>query len=395
MKVLITNHALDRRAGTELYVRDLALGLLKTGHAPICFSPVLGEVAREISAAGIDVRDDLSDLDAPDIIHAHHHPSAALALSAFPRTPALYACHGVKPWQEAPLAQFPNIRRFVAVDEPCRQFLVNEHGIPASQVELILNGVDLVRFAHDQPARDEPARRTRALLISNIARPEDAEPFRKACRQNGFELDIAGANTRVMDRPETGFPKYGLVFAKARAALEAMASGCAVILADYGYTGARVTGAGFDDLRTANFGFSVIDQRPDAARLAEAIAGIDWDDAAGVTRKVRATAGFAGLVETYVALYRDLMSGGPVEQSDPADAMRAYLAAIMPQLAERDELAGKFYHEVSARLVRDRSLASLIAAVSQDPARWPDLLRAAQRLDPANPDILAKLSKRP
>ncbi|WP_256200362.1 hypothetical protein [Verrucomicrobium spinosum] len=32
MRVLFTNHGLNLRAGTELYVRDIAVALLKRGH---------------------------------------------------------------------------------------------------------------------------------------------------------------------------------------------------------------------------------------------------------------------------------------------------------------------------------------------------------------------------
>jgi hypothetical protein len=38
LRVLITNNTLAGRAGTELYVRDTALELLKRGHSPIAYS---------------------------------------------------------------------------------------------------------------------------------------------------------------------------------------------------------------------------------------------------------------------------------------------------------------------------------------------------------------------
>lgn len=95
LRVLITNDALDRRAGTEVYVRDLALGLLERGHKPIAFSTVLGDVARELQAATVPVIDDLNSLAVrPDIIHGHHHVEAMMALLHFPQTPAVHFCHG-------------------------------------------------------------------------------------------------------------------------------------------------------------------------------------------------------------------------------------------------------------------------------------------------------------
>jgi hypothetical protein len=48
MRVLITNNTLASRAGSELYVRDVALGLLNRGHKPIAYSTELGAAPREL-----------------------------------------------------------------------------------------------------------------------------------------------------------------------------------------------------------------------------------------------------------------------------------------------------------------------------------------------------------
>lgn len=359
MKVLITNHALDRRAGTELYVRDLAIGLTARGHEVVCFAPVLGQVAEDMRRAGIPVIDRLDPSLAPDVLHCHHHPVTALACMTYPQTPAVSVCHGVKPWQEAPLARFPNILHHVAVDQPCRDFLV-EQGIPSERIEVILNGVDLGRFAHQVPAKDEADRRRKALLISNIASEAELVPFRQACAGNGISLDFAGAGGTVMMAPEADLPGYGLVFAKARAALEAMASGCAVMLADYGRTGPVVTGMNLDALREANFGFSVIDRIPDVSALSQAIANIDWDDSAAVSARVRAEAGFAKVIDRYEGLYRSL-AGRSVESGAAELAMRDYLSALLPQLGERDTLATRLYTETATRLQREEEIARLKA----------------------------------
>ncbi|MBI1237148.1 MAG: glycosyltransferase [Alphaproteobacteria bacterium] len=386
MKILITNHALDRRAGTELYVRDLALALKRNGHQPACYAPVLGAVADDIRALGIPVSDRPDAGEPPDILHCHHHHAAALACLARPETPAIYICHGVKPWQEAPLARFPNIRRYVAVDRPCREFLVKQ-GIPDDRIDLVLNGVDLERFAYDRPAQEDPDRQKRALLISNVAGPADLQPFRDACRANGMTLEFAGVAGTVMESPETELPRYGLVFAKARAALEAMASGCAVILADYGKTGVRITTANFGDLRPANFGFSVINDPPDVSALTQSIAEIDWADAALVTVRVREIAGFDAIAGQYEKIYEQLDTPPMNEGPDLIDAARNYFERVLPHLQERDALAGRLYREVSDRIERDRRLAALIKRVRTDRTAWPELLAAARHLDPSNSDL--------
>ena len=200
-------------------------------------------------------------------------------------------------------------------------------------------------------------------------------------------LADAGLPGRILGAPEDELPRYGLVFAKARAAIEAMASGCAVILADYGKIGPLVTSANFDALRQENFGIAAITDPPDETALREAIARIDWDDAAKVSARIRAEAPFANTVADYLADYEAIRANGPADAYRIADEARAYLTAILPHLSERDHLAGRLYHETKTRLDRDRELAALIARAKSDPDAFNDLMERARWLDPSNPDL--------
>ena len=47
MRVLLTNNTLAQRGGSELYVRDVAIELMRRGHQPVAYSTLLGEVAEE------------------------------------------------------------------------------------------------------------------------------------------------------------------------------------------------------------------------------------------------------------------------------------------------------------------------------------------------------------
>ena len=73
-RILITNNTLAKRAGTELYVRDVACELLARGHQVVAYSSLLGEVAEELRAATVAVTDRLETVSlAPQVIHGHHH----------------------------------------------------------------------------------------------------------------------------------------------------------------------------------------------------------------------------------------------------------------------------------------------------------------------------------
>ena len=78
---------------------------------------------------------------------------------------------------------------------------------------------------------------------------------REACARFNLELTVVGrAAGTVSPEPEKILPEYDLVFAKARAVLEAMAVGNAVILCDGVGCGPYVSTANFAELRPLNFG---------------------------------------------------------------------------------------------------------------------------------------------
>jgi hypothetical protein len=65
IRVLFSNNTLAYRAGSELYVRDVAIRLKRRGHHPVAYSTILGPVAEDLRAAGVPTIDDLRLLAAP------------------------------------------------------------------------------------------------------------------------------------------------------------------------------------------------------------------------------------------------------------------------------------------------------------------------------------------
>src|SRR3954469_17297494 len=232
LRILLTNRVLAHRTGTELYVRDVAVGLLRRGHLPVVYSPRLGEVATDLRKQTIPVVDDLSKVgEAPDIIHAHHGLETLTALLAFPGVPAVSVCHSWVGWADEPVL-FPRIHRYLAVDDTCRHRLVSEHGLAPERVEVALNAVDLARF---RPRSPLPPRPGRALIFGNYSGEGAAhvKAIRQACLDANIAVEIAGYKAgAILERPEQTLGAYDLVFAKARAALEAAAVGAAVVLCD-------------------------------------------------------------------------------------------------------------------------------------------------------------------
>ena len=355
LKILITNSTLSHRCGTELYVRDIALGLLARGHSPVAFSTTLGEVARELRRGNVPVVDDLDALDGwPDIIHGHHHLETTIASLRFPNAPVISFCHGVAPWEELP-AQLPTVLRYVAVDLPCRDRLVRECGVPAEKVSLLFNFVDLKRFGRRGPLPDRPRR---ALVFSNAASEQTQLPsIRKACARRGIALDVAGLATRALEAPEETLGQYDLVFAKARAAMEAMASGCAVVLCDSPGAGPMVTSGEFERLRELNFGLRALLLPLRAEQIGSQIDRFDAADATHVRDLMRANGDMERRLDELLELYATVL--GAARSAPDPDALTAaagrYLQSLLPRIKSQE------FVEEMARVHREPGLRLQVA----------------------------------
>jgi hypothetical protein len=341
LRILMTNNTLAGRAGSELYVRDLALEFMKRGHLPVAYSPSLGEVAEELRAHTIPVLDDLDDMEAaPDLIHGHHHHETMTAALRYPRTPIVFVCHGWVPWEEMPPIH-PNIVKYVAVDDLCRERLLTTRGIAPEKTATIYNFADLDRFIL-RP--DLPSRPKAALAFSNyIAQVPD--PIRAACGEAGIELiDICGtASGRPSATPEAILGKYDIVFAKARSAIEALACGCAVIVADAHDFGGMVTTGNLEGFRRLNFGVrSMMSEAVTQSSVAREIARYDAQDARSVSETMRTVASLKTAVDSWLDLYEGVIADWNGEGHTPNDIerMRAgarYLRQIALPLKTRWE----------------------------------------------------------
>lgn len=337
MRILITNAFLNIYGGTQVVVRDLALELRRQGHEAMIYSPRLGEVAEELRRAGIAVSDSLADFTAtPDVIHGQHYPTIE-ALLRFPQTPAVYVCHGSMRNFLDVMVYIPRIRRYVAVDEPCRRLLASIPGLPPERIQMELNAVDLERF---KPRAALPARPRRALIFSNNTGASSyVRAVRKACRRAGVQVDVLGEGARnAVANPEAVLPQYDIVLAKARCALEAMAVGNAVVLCDMWGLGPMVSNENFDRLRPMNFGYTQLTNpiRPELIRAE--IERYNPDDAAAVCARVRREAGLAETARRWVALYEEVITEhrqSPPERDEELRALADYWSEWNRNFADR------------------------------------------------------------
>ena len=290
MKILLLTDRMDH-GGAETHIAQLALGLRRMGEEVMLLSSG-GSLADRLEAAGVpQIRLPLCTHDPMrlfflrqrikrlikvekfDILHAHArlpafllrglggHGSARIvtAHARFRRTLPLWLASY---WGE----------RTVAVSEDLRSYLAKEYGVPAERISVIPNGIDCARFAPPipDPRQEDPAdggvricfvsrldadcSKVAALLCTLAPRLESLFPCLEitvagggsekariaelAKRSNG----ITGKETVklcgwVEDMPSL-LQKQDVFVGVSRAAMEAAACGCAVILAgDEGYLG--------------------------------------------------------------------------------------------------------------------------------------------------------------
>jgi hypothetical protein len=329
LRILLTNYQISTRSGSELYVWDLATGLLARGHEPFVYAPILGRLAHELRSATIPVVADLRQVSAaPDLIHGHHNHELMTALMHFPHVPAVRVCHG---WSDEPVQQFPRILRYVAVDHTVKDRMVSEWAVPIDRVRVMLNFVDTTRFVSRGPLPDRPAR---ALVFNNHA-AQHVEIVRQACAQLGVTVDAVGASVgRVADEPERILGEYDLVFAKARCAIEAMAAGTAVVVCDQAGMGPLVTSTNVEDLRRLNFGVRTLREPLSVESLIREISRYDANDATLVSRRIRETARLDLALEAWIDLYNEVIvehrSSPPGNHEVEFRVAAEYLRSIRP-----------------------------------------------------------------
>src|SRR5690606_5501544 len=106
-----------------------------------------------------------------------------------------------------------------------------------------------------------------------------------------------------IEKPEEVLGKYDVVFAKGRAALEALACGCSVVVCDERGLGPMVNTENFEETRAENFGFPLMTELNEPAKILDRLKTYDAVDSAAVTAKVRETCGLQHTADALEALY--------------------------------------------------------------------------------------------
>ena len=361
MRILLVNTQLVSRSGTEVVCCETARGLRRRGHDVAIYIRHGGPPAEELRAEGFHVTNDLSSItQAPDVIQANQTFPLVEAIGRFPATPAISICHDATVWFNEPL-DLPTIRRHVAVDFACRDRIASAMPNLEGQIEILHNAVDLDSF---QPRAPLPRRPARALVLAKG--PSFLDSVRDACAQRGLELSIVGPGigNEVDDLPSY-FRRHDLVFASARSALEAMATGCAVIVLDgRGFAG-LVTHDVVSTWRQNNFGLRLLKRPVSTELILDAIDHYDAAETQRVCNFIRANSSLDQYLDRLEAMYREVIAesaenpadrgdllyrmGLSIQRIESAWGLEAHAAAAREVQSARDELNARFEQHLRAR----------------------------------------------
>ena len=309
MRILIANVWIGGRSGSEVYTKDLAMGLHRRGHICTVFVAQIKQEdadVRELRKSGIRVTELPDAADVPDVIIGHHLRETTLACLRYPKTPAIQVCHDAT--NERDRAAGPEIvQAWGAVDAFCQERFVRETGLLPEKIHLSFNSVDLLLFPPRATPPPIPPGRA-VFFFSNASTPAPLWAVREACQRQGITLDVIGPGARFEQEPAHVLAGYDLVFGKARCAIEAMASGAHVILFAPEGIGPEISPDNFHELRQRNFGRSLLTEPVGAELLQRRILGLKPETTAEVTRLIRLHNSTEKLAEHMEAILRTIAS---------------------------------------------------------------------------------------
>lgn len=183
LKVLISSLSFKTFTGSELYVYELAKGLIKLNCEVTVLSDIGGPLTEMAKKLGIKVcsfnnppgykmGDGIWGLSTPegvqksnpgmlyqisipdfDIIHVQHKPIAERIIQLYPQLPKVYSVHSEIISLENPI-KHQSIKKYVAIRPQIKEYIVNDFDILETDVDVIYNPVDNEKFKQKNQTKE-------------------------------------------------------------------------------------------------------------------------------------------------------------------------------------------------------------------------------------------------
>ena len=264
----------------------------------------------------------------PDVVHGQHTLAMLSCIARFPDTPVVQWLHDRTDPMDTPLGH-PSIAHYIAVDE-ARAARVRRAGVDDTRISVVPNAIDAVRF----PFRpDGPAERRALCIIKRDGLAPTVDFISRAAARAGWAVDFEGRGVgREIRHMEAVLPRYSLVIASGRCALEALSSGAAVLVCDDNRMAGLATAATWAAMRHNNLGFDAMTEPLTDERLDEVFAAIDLEASRQFAAEVRPEIDLATTADLVAALYaRVALTPVATIASDVRETWRADLARLVAE----------------------------------------------------------------
>ena len=290
MRIVIANHSLDFAGGIESYSTTVADQLQRTGHDVVIYAAEDGFTGTVARRMGLRVATSEAWLPSEvDVVLAQDGAAALEMLEFRPTAPQIFFWHSDLFDLHLPPQLDCVTARIVTLWGGARR-KAEALAVSAPIVELA-HPIDVERFKPRRPLRDHP----RAVALGNYLTGERLRILERACELAGIELELWGLHSEngVTDRPEDAINSADIVFAKAKAAVEAMACGRAVFVFDAFGSDGWVTPDHYARLEASCFAGTGATQPVDEESIASALAA--YSPAMGVANRDLAVANHSAI----------------------------------------------------------------------------------------------------
>jgi GT2 family glycosyltransferase len=321
MRILLSNHQLTVRSGSELATCELARGLAARGHDVAVFTFFKGALAEELTREhGIPVFDDTQVhqivLFGAEIVHTHHTPCAHFLRLYTMGAVRIHGMLGVLTPLEAPPLDADVFSLGLAISEEVAERIAFTP-FNAVPIEIFRNWFDEPSAASLAPP--DLARPIKVAVVSNHVAPELATALTELRAAGeivpeyfGLEGVSAVINSKLLSR-------YAIVVSIGRTALMATACGRPCIMADVHGSDGLLTAENIDHAMRSNFSGRATGTPITAAHLATEIERARTVDLSGLRERVLREFSIEQRLDFLERRYAELLASPANRRADRGD----------------------------------------------------------------------------
>jgi hypothetical protein len=397
MRILLANHHIDQRAGSELYCLELATALTRAGHQVALFTFRPGGISEEFRRRNVAVFSvpDEAAIEAfdPEVLHVHHAPCLYFLGSLRLRAPVVFSSLGVLPALEGAPIIWAGVAHALAVSEEVREALTPTPFGAAVPISLCRNWFDDTGLEKPAPARARPARRI--AVVTNHLDPRLKEDLEAVCQARpGVSWTHLGLPHRSTEITPELLRDFDRVVSIGRTPLLAAALQIPCVLYDIHGCDGLLSVEHFDAQARVNFSGRHTRARPSREELGQLLfEEAERLDVAAVADRLWSEHRLSGRARELVALYEQARAAGTSLDDTTRAAYgrtgRAYADAVDPrhpvhvaylekQTAEAQELAQARQTHLTSVEHRNASLSSALEVETANTVRLRGELAQAQ-----------------